>query len=106
MLDVQAYPQYIPFCSKCCIVDLPLEEDEAAWLDANPTGMVILADTTVGVSLLSDSFISRIRALPNKSIQVLMTSMAVHWMASIIDPGHRRDLFSMGPGQRHYSACS
>jgi ribosome-associated toxin RatA of RatAB toxin-antitoxin module len=69
--DVERYPEFVPFCVACVIssTETP-DQAEIEWKESNPEGKLIFANTSVGFKLFKETYVSRIRLIPQKYIEV------------------------------------
>jgi len=70
--DVEKYPEFVPFCQKCSIVDEAFTAEEQTWLSLNEAtgGTIILAKTVVGFKAFKESYISRVKCIQDRRIEV------------------------------------
>lgn len=70
--DVEKYPEFVPFCQKCLIVEEALTAEEQTWLSVNEaaSGTIVLAKTVVGFKAFKESYISRVKCIPDRWIEV------------------------------------
>jgi ribosome-associated toxin RatA of RatAB toxin-antitoxin module len=78
VVDVEEYPQFVPFCTGCAILEqVELTEEEAEWLLAFPEGALLFASTSIGFKAFSETYLSRIKCTPNLKIEVSPSTMCV-----------------------------
>lgn len=76
--DVEKYPEFVPFCVTCVILSTETpDQAEIEWKQSNPEGKLVFAETSVGFKLFKETYVSRIKLIPQKSIEVLQ-SLRLH----------------------------
>lgn len=73
IVNVEVYPEFVPYCVGCVLQDLDLTAHELAWLEAHPAGSVLLASTSVGFKAFKETYLSRIKCLPNERVEAYST---------------------------------
>lgn len=68
--DVESYPEFVPFCTGYRLVPEDMNIKDLAWVANNLEGYMQFAATSVGLNAVTDSYLSRIRFIPLRSIQV------------------------------------
>lgn len=69
--DVEQYPQFVPFCTGCAVVrEVELTREEQVWLESCPDGVMLFATTSIGFKAFSETYLSRIKCIPNQRIEV------------------------------------
>lgn len=72
--DVEAYPEFVPFCVGCRIVSsYDLTEEEANWLTNHMGASLIFAETSVGFKAFNERYISRIKLIPGRVVEAYST---------------------------------
>lgn len=72
IVDVERFPEFVPFFSSCEIVpsdEVDVTKSEQEWLQSHPEGPLIFAQTSIGFNVLSETYLSRIKCIPNESIE-------------------------------------
>lgn len=74
VVDVEEYPQFVPFCTGCTIAEqVELTEEEAEWILANQECSLLFASTSIGFKAFSETYLSRIKCTPNLRIEAYST---------------------------------
>lgn len=73
--DVECYPDFVPFCCACKLVEDEKTQEEQRWCRENPEAELRFASTSIGFKAFNETYISRIKCYPHHRVEVYITQM-------------------------------